>query len=340
MEIGPGVSIDKLVPQVGASAYRSGFCLPKVVSTFAPVWISSLAIRVLTTPMIIILMHYPRIEIGVLKLKDKLGLPPKTLDTAINDEVDSSIDLIASILSTLTIGMAFSVWDPQLLFFASILCPIVSISFEIVHLIQHQKLERLQRKLEGARTSVGPMLAVDMKAQAELREEDNEPADSDVSQHNVKSDYRDFLAFGKELAARIKAPVPTKLLSTIASNSLRLAMLGVMLDFQFSLGSFIFFIAAQAGHMLWVGYKRKAKRQDREVLWEGDALQEEQESIRIKSDIYAVEVNSLSPRSPFKEDPDPEMVEATTQAKLQMSNPPNPVDAIAGADRGGANLAR
>eukprot|EP00656_Telonema_subtile_P042167 TRINITY_DN4764_c0_g2_i7.p1 TRINITY_DN4764_c0_g2~~TRINITY_DN4764_c0_g2_i7.p1 ORF type:complete len:369 (-),score=85.79 TRINITY_DN4764_c0_g2_i7:16-1122(-) len=114
------------IAMTGASAYRSGFCLPKIINVYFSIWHMTAALDVFVAPSVKVLTATPQFVGVVEKVRSALHLSQKQEDPAADVEKQSqdSLRTVASILNFICIGVGFGVWTPTLLLLLAMHCPI------------------------------------------------------------------------------------------------------------------------------------------------------------------------------------------------------------------------
>ena len=125
----------------GVDAYRQGFCLSKLVTTFTPIWLLDMANSVFLTPSIMLLMSTPQYQQAIEKLrKDGLRFLPRRCMRAASENAQDRVDkiaedamtTIATVMVRLTTSMTFGLWSPLLLLIACGLAPLFAFALQFI----------------------------------------------------------------------------------------------------------------------------------------------------------------------------------------------------------------
>ena len=107
----------------GASAYRSGTCVARVVNTYGAIWFTNILNGALVNPALLILKSTPLFKKAVAFVKNLLRMPKddqKPIEQQLDELAEEAQIMSATILSNMTISSSFGLFTPLLLLFSSI----------------------------------------------------------------------------------------------------------------------------------------------------------------------------------------------------------------------------
>eukprot|EP00656_Telonema_subtile_P012155 TRINITY_DN16103_c0_g1_i1.p1 TRINITY_DN16103_c0_g1~~TRINITY_DN16103_c0_g1_i1.p1 ORF type:complete len:467 (+),score=98.36 TRINITY_DN16103_c0_g1_i1:95-1495(+) len=113
------------IAMTGASAYRHGFCLSKVIYVYAPIWHITAALDVLLLPSVMVLQATSLYEKVRCFVQSKLPFwkAVEGQDEQLENQVKAAQSRVATVLSAFCVGVGFGVWSPTLLFFLALQGP-------------------------------------------------------------------------------------------------------------------------------------------------------------------------------------------------------------------------
>ena len=141
----------------------------------------------------------PQITMTKERIRCALALKPLTLTDRLEKSVERAQELAVNVLFGMTLGIAFCMWSPLLLIFASLLPVLWSISIEV--------FDRLQW-----------FNAIEVGGDTELQQQ---------------------AKLLENLVTRLKVPVPTQLFGGVVLSVATLGTVIVLLEFGFGLGGWI-----------------------------------------------------------------------------------------------------
>ena len=179
-----------------------------LLGTYSPVWSQQMLLTVFALPCKEIIKVGPLVTIANHYVRQTVGMLP-TLDDLIEDDMENEISLNSQVLNTLTVGIAFGIWSPQLLLLASVLFPILIMNVEIVKMLRIGNLARSATQWHAAQS----------------------PDDSLDETKLTAAQAASYLSFATKLNSQIKVPMPKTAVAMIVIGSLELAIFCVLFDF-------------------------------------------------------------------------------------------------------------
>ena len=267
--------------QTGSSGFRLGFCLPKLLTQFAPVWQMgcvaplipmyfniqnitnvcwgcSVILQMFLAPSILMFSQtgaYFQLQRWLLRTKNYIFEVLRIQESAeeINIQVatalcdarlDEQIALASQTLFTMTLGLGVGLWSPQVLLFAALAPACFLSAFEVS---EQMALSQLNKLADANET-------VERKQKAEMLRQ-----------------RRTYIRTREKLTSHILMPMPNLLMKTYSIALLWCSILFVLIDFSFGICSWVVFGMLTLLQLAWVLCQRKNnhKRATKaEVLWQ------------------------------------------------------------------------
>ena len=124
----------------GLQATRPGFCVPSVVVAFSSIWLTTLCIQTFGIPVLMLLMETPQWSAIYVPYKTWVMKRFSGRDYSILDQIENDVakteDAISAALTVLTVGIIFGPWVPFVLLFASIYCPVMLFTSNMVQALR------------------------------------------------------------------------------------------------------------------------------------------------------------------------------------------------------------
>ena len=126
----------------GTTAVRHGFCVTRVITTYSPIWMSTMVGTMLTKPSLALVTSIPavttRVDTLTSKVRTVFGLTLFSEEDMIENHVQDALFWIVGFLNTMSIAITFGVWSPLLLLFAAAVGPFCLFFNSLIVRFSHQ----------------------------------------------------------------------------------------------------------------------------------------------------------------------------------------------------------
>eukprot|EP00656_Telonema_subtile_P053816 TRINITY_DN7869_c0_g1_i3.p1 TRINITY_DN7869_c0_g1~~TRINITY_DN7869_c0_g1_i3.p1 ORF type:complete len:554 (-),score=133.36 TRINITY_DN7869_c0_g1_i3:335-1996(-) len=133
----------------GFDAFRPGFCLPKVITQYSPVWNTRAAVEVFVLPSLLVVQASPQYKSAVRWLKLKLRRSRASFEDQMESKVVDMQLRLGSALTFLTVCLAFGVWVPNLLLLLAAFAPVSLFTDRVCVALESRAEESEEPKVEN-----------------------------------------------------------------------------------------------------------------------------------------------------------------------------------------------
>lgn len=125
----------------GFSAYRAGTCLPRIVTTYGPIWLTTVLNGMMLNPAILMLKAMPEFKKALVCIQQLLHLvreDEKPIQEQLDDLSKVEQYIASTILANITISSSFGLFTPLLMVFSSLQPLLYQLAYGICDIMQQQ----------------------------------------------------------------------------------------------------------------------------------------------------------------------------------------------------------
>eukprot|EP00656_Telonema_subtile_P051709 TRINITY_DN7026_c0_g1_i3.p1 TRINITY_DN7026_c0_g1~~TRINITY_DN7026_c0_g1_i3.p1 ORF type:complete len:1285 (+),score=198.37 TRINITY_DN7026_c0_g1_i3:119-3973(+) len=230
------------VAMQGPAAHRNGFCIPKIVSSYGPIWNTTALLGVFVVPSVRLAQRTPwfrALEAWLISRIKTCYQPRCDFKRFLEQEVQMLQSRIVGVLNLISLCIVFGVWVPQLLLFLALSGPIFVLTEELCTALEPESTSS---------ESAGDVHPLSPKS-----------ASADFGAEDVEEREK----FCQNIVAFIYVPLPAALASTVTLSLLVAAVSLVFLDFGFTLVPQLFFWVLSLSYGGYKLYNHKTRPKPR-----------------------------------------------------------------------------